>query len=66
MGKQMQNIEKLSETVENVKFLTWPNVRNRVVVQKNHSFSKKCFPKLLILPSHKKIENGEKEKEEVI
>jgi len=56
----------LSETVENVKFLTWPNVRNQVVVQKNHSFSKKCFPKLLIIPFTHTIENGEKEKEEVI
>jgi len=61
----MQNIEKLSETVENVKFLTWPNVRNRVVVQKNHSFSK-MFPKIIDITFTHKIESGETEKEEVI
>jgi len=55
----------LSETVENVKFLTWPNVRNRVVVQKNHSFSK-MFPKIIDITFTHKIESGETEKEEVI
>jgi len=55
----------MSETVENVKFLAWPNVRNRVVVQINHSFSK-MFSKIIDITFTHKIENGEKGKEEVI
>jgi len=47
------------ETMQNVKFLAWPNVRNQVVVQKKF-FLKKRFLKTIDVAFTQKIENGEK------
>jgi len=49
------------QNIENVKFLAWPAVRNQVVVQKN-SFSKKGFPKQLMLPLHVNLKMVKKDK----
>ena len=52
------------QNIENVKFLAWPTVRNQVVVQKN-SFSKKGFPKQLMLPLHANLKMVKKDKKKL-